>query len=553
MSHPVSPADYSVISQALAAATREMGAKLIRSAYSTVLREARDGSAAIIDAKGDTIAQAEMIPIQLGSIGETFAPCIARFPAATLAPGDVLINNDAYDGGQHLQDIFLFTPIFVGGRVVAFSASVAHHIDIGGGAPGLNVSATDIYQEGLILPPMKFNLERDWNGGAFERFIAANVRVPNQTIGDLNAQLAANAVGAARVAHLCARHGVATVAAVMDAMLDYSERRVRAAIAAIPDGVYRGDDALDDDGIHEEPLPVYVTVTVRGDTIDIDYAGTSPQVARNINAPFASTVSATLSCLKLVLTGPDVPFNEGAKRPITIRAPLGSLLNPRHPAPVRARMEPCYRAFGAVMRALSSAIPDRVMAAGYDTTTAMSLSRLGDQGYRVYIDITGGGYGARVDGDGTDAIAGPLGNCSNTPAEVIDGEYDFFRVAEYGMLNGSCGPGRYRGGAGIRRTFEILKGGVNFALYADRFRIAPRGLAGGQEGARASCRLVRDGKDIPLASKSAMTLEAGDRIVLETGGGAGFGNPYERRRDDVAEDVAEGLVGATEAARAYRF
>ncbi len=551
MPHPVSPADYSVISQALAAVAREMGAKLIRSAYSTVLREARDGSAAIIDAKGDTIAQAELIPIQLGSIGQTFAPCIARFPADTLEPGDVLINNDAYDGGQHLQDIFLFTPIFFDGRVVAFSASVAHHIDIGGGAPGLNVSATDIYQEGLILPPSKFNLARDWNGGPFERFIAANVRVPSQTIGDLNAQLAANGVGAARVAHLCARHGVATIAAVMDAMLDYSERRVRAAIAAIPDGVYRGDEALDDDGVHEEPLPIHVTVTVAGDTLDIDYTGTSPQVARNINAPFASTVSATLSCLKLVLTGPDVPFNEGAKRPITIRAPLGSLLNPRHPAPVRARMEPCYRAFGAVMRALAQVVPDRVMAAGYDTTTAMSLSRLGPRGYRVYIDITGGGYGARIDGDGTDAIAGPLGNCSNTPAEVIDGEYDYFRIAGYAMLDGSCGHGRQRGGAGIRRVFDILEDGVNFALYADRFRLAPRGLAGGGDGTRASCRLVRDGRELPLASKSAMMLRAGDRVILETGGGAGFGDPRERSRAAIAEDVAEGLVDAAEAARVY--
>jgi N-methylhydantoinase B len=539
----VSPADYAVISQALAAAAREMGAKLIRSAYSTVLREARDGSAAILDSAGNTIAQAELIPIQLGSIGETFRPCIARFPAETLREGDVLVNNDAYDGGQHLQDIFLFTPIFADGSVVGFSASVAHHIDVGGGAPGLNVSASDIYQEGLILPPLRFNLARDWNGGAFERLIAANVRVPSQTIGDLNAQLAANGVGAARVAHLCARYGRATVAAVMAMMQDYAERRVRAAIAAIPDGTYEGDDALDDDGVHDEPLPVRVRVTVKGDTLDIDYDGTAPQVARNINAPFASTVSATLSCLKLALTGPDVPFNEGAKRPVTIRAPLGSLLNPRHPAPVRARMEPCYRAFGAVMRALARAVPERVMAAGYDTTTALSLSRLGASGYRVYIDITGGGYGAREGSDGTDAIAGPLGNCSNTPAEVIDGEYDFFRIAEYGMLAGSGGEGRWRGGLGIRRSFEVLKDGVGFALYADRFRLAPRGLAGGGAGARASCRLLRDGAEVPIPSKAALTLKAGDRIVLETGGGAGYGPAAERDPAAIAEDRAEGLTG----------
>ncbi len=538
------PADRAVIAQALGAAAREMGAKLVRSAYSTVVREARDASAAIVDARGNTITQAELIPIQLGSIGATLAPCLARFPAATLEEGDFLVNNDPYDGGQHLQDVFIFTPIFFESRVVGFAASVAHHLDLGGGAAGLNNAATDLYQEGLIIPPSRFNLARDWNGGPFERFLAANVRVPDQTIGDFNAQLAANRVGAARVAELCRRYGAAKVEAVMDSLLDYAEARVRAAIAALPDGRYVGEDFLDDDGVGEAPVPVRVTVTKKADTLDVDYTGTAGQAARNINAPFASTVSATLSCLKLVLTGPDVPFNEGAKRPITIRAPLGSLLNPRHPAPVRARMEPCYRAFGALMRAFAQAAPGRVMAAGYDTTTALVLSRFGPGGYRVHIDIHGGGWGARADGDGEDGIAGPLGNCANTPVEVIDAEYDFFRIARYGLRPGSAGTGRHRGGVGVVREFEVIAPGVRFALYADRFKLAPRGLFGGHDGQPAACRVVRDGQTIRCGAKATLTLEPGDRLVLETAGGAGYGDPGERSGAADRLDADEGLLAA---------
>jgi N-methylhydantoinase B len=537
------PVDIAVVGQSLTAAAREMGAKLVRSAYSTVVREARDASAAIVDARGNTIAQAELIPIQLGSIGETLRPCLARFPAATLEAGDILVNNDPYQGGQHLQDVFIFSPIVVDGRVIAFAASVAHHLDLGGGAAGLNNSASDLYQEGIVIPPSRFNLARDWNGGPFERFLAANVRVPGQTIGDFNAQLAANRVGAARVAELARRHGAATVTAVMDAMLDYAERRVRAAIAALPDGRYEGEDWLDDDGVGEEPVRVHVAITKAGETLDIDYAGTAPQVARNINAPFASTVSATLSCLKLVLTGPDVPFNEGAKRPITIRAPLGSLLNPRHPAPVRARMEPCYRAFGALMQALGKAAPERVMAAGYDTTTAIALSRLGPAGWQVHLDIHGGGWGARADGDGEDGIAGPLGNCANTPAEVVDAEYGYFRIDEYGLRPGSAGAGRHRGGTGLRRVFHVTEDDVRFALYADRFKLAPRGLAGGTDGRTARCFVERDGTTIPFRSKAAMTLRRGDRLVLETAGGAGHGPASARSNEAIARDVDEGLVG----------
>jgi N-methylhydantoinase B len=251
------PVDYAIISQALIAAAREMGAKLVRSAFSTVLREARDGSAALLDAKGNTVAQAELIPMQLGTIGHIFQPCAAMYPLETLEEGDFFAINDPYSGGQHLQDVFLFHPIFYDGQLLGFSASVAHHLDLGGGSPGLNPAATDVWAEGLIIPPLKLNMARDWHGGMFERLLRANVRVPHQTMGDFDAQMAANAIGIARVQEFAQRYGAAKIVAAMAALQDYSEARMRAAIRAVPDGVYRGADAVDDDGESDAPLPVH--------------------------------------------------------------------------------------------------------------------------------------------------------------------------------------------------------------------------------------------------------------------------------------------------------
>ena len=538
------PVDYAIISQALIAAAREMGSKLVRSAFSTVLREARDGSAALLDLAGNTVAQAELIPMQLGTIGHIFQPCAALYPPETLEPGDFLAINDPYSGGQHLQDVFLFHPVFVDGAVIGFSASVAHHLDLGGGSPGLNPLATDVYGEGLILPPMKWNMARDWHGGNFERLLRANVRVPHQTMGDFDAQMAANAIGAQRVQELAARYGTAKLQAVMAALLDYSETRMRAAIQAVPDGVYTGEDAVDDDGTNDVPLPVRVTLTVSGDTVAADFSGTAPQVGCNLNAPLASTLSATLSALKAALTGPDVPFNAGILRPVTVAVPHGSLLNPCHPAPVRARMEACYRAWNAVMKALSQAVPERVAATGFDTTTVGVLSQLGAGGWSVYLEIYGGGLGATADLDGCDGVDGPLSNCSNTPVETLDQDFGFFRVLEYALVPGSGGAGATRGGLGFRRRFLITADGVELSLYSDRFRRAPQGLFGGAPGSLGHCHVEREGAVLALTSKGKTTLRRGDVVELAVGGGAGYGDPALRTTLRVEADRADGYVTA---------
>ncbi len=547
----LSALDYAVITQGIQAAAREMGAKLIRSAYSTILREARDGSAALLDAEGRTVAQAELIPMQLGTIDAIVQPCLELFPAETLAEGDFLINNHPFHGGQHLQDVFIFNPIFFEGELIGFGASVAHHLDLGGGSAGLNPDATDVYQEGLLIPPSKYNMDRDWNGGPFERLVAANIRVPSQTIGDFNAQFAANLMGGGRIKELCAKYGVAAIREAMAGLLDYSERRVRAAIAEIPDGVYEGEDCIDDDGVGDEPVWVRVKVTVKGDSIDIDYEGTDDQVPRNLNCPLASTHSVAYSAIKSVLTGPDVPFNSGVSRPLTVRAPYGSVMNPKPPAPVRARMISAYRGLDSIIKALAKAVPDKVTAQGFNVTTIACLSHLEEDGFAVHIEPYGGGFGGAHDKDGCDAIDNQLSNCANTPIEAIDAGYEFFRIESYRIVPDSFGHGEHRGGAGFIRTYEILKDGARFGIYSDHHTYPPQGLFGGQPGTRGHCRVRRGGQVFEVGSKGSVDLLKGDIIEVFCGGGGGCGDPRARNRASIEEDIAEGLLSPGEAARVY--
>lgn len=538
----VSALDQSIISRSIIAAAHEMGAKLIRCAHSPIVREAQDCSAALIDRHGRVVAQAELIPIQLGSISQTLAPCLALHPPETLEEGDFLINNDPYHGGQHLQDIFLFSPIFLDGALLGFGATVVHHIDLGGGAPGLNPHAGDVHQEGLIFPPSKYSLARDWNGGAFERLIAANVRMPEATVGDIYAQLAANGIGAKRLQALARRFGRETLEAAMEEMLDYSERRMRAAIARLPDGRYEGEAAMDDDGLGEAPVTIRAQVTIAGDGLSIRFDGTDPQVKTNLNNPFASTLASAVACAKSVLTDPDIPFNDGVTRVISVEAPYGSVLNPRPPAPVRARLLPSYRVFNAVMKALAQVAPERVMAEGYDTTTPVCLSHLGEGGYNIYLEILGGGYGAGVGNDGCDGVDSPLSNCANIPVESLEMDYPFVRVEGYRLRPGSGGRGAHRGGLGFERCYRILSDGVTFATYGDRFKRPAEGLFGGEDGAPAETWIERGGERIALRSKTGCALRKGDLLVVRTGGGGGYGPASARPEALRARDARHGLA-----------
>ena len=538
----LSHVDQSIITRALVAATHEMGSKLIRSAHSPIVREAQDCSAALMDRQGRVVAQAELTAIQLGSVTHTFAHCLDLFPPETLSDGDFLINNDPYHGGQHLPDIFIFSPIFFEGELLGFSASVVHHIDLGGGAPGLNPDAGDIHQEGLVFPPSLYRTDRDWNGGPLERFIGANVRMPEATIGDINGQFAANLIGAKRLSVLAGRYGPARLAQAMDATLDYSERRMRAAVAKLPDGVYQAEAQLDDDGIGDQPVVIRTQVKIEGERIHISFDGTDPQVATNLNCPFASTFASAVACAKSVLTTPDIPFNDGASRVITVDAPYGSILNPKPPAPVRARLLASNRVFNAVMKALAQVAPRKVIAEGFDTTTPICLSHLGENGYNIYLEILGGGYGAGDANDGCDGVDCPLSNCANIPIEALEMDYPFLRVETYGLRQGSGGSGKRRGGMGFERSYRILSPGVQFATYGDRFTTPAEGLFGGGHGARAE--IVVEGRDgtVRLKSKLGRGLNQGDLLVVRTGGGGGYGREEDRPQGLTCNDQAQGLV-----------
>ena len=300
---------------------------------------------------------------------------------------------------------------------------------------------------------------------------------------------------------------------------------MRKAIADIPDGVYEGEDALDDDGIHEEPLPIKATVTVSGDQLSVDLGGSAPQVQLNLNCPFTSTMSAVLTAIKAVVSSPDVAFNDGLTRTIRITAPPGSIVNPRPPVPVRARSVAASRIFDAVMKAFAKAVPDRIIATGFGDPYSLCLSSFNDGDFSIYIEIFGGGYGAGAQSEGCDGVSGLMSNCSNIPVEALDQKYDFFRVVEYALRSGSGGEGSFRGGDGLRRNYEILADDITLAHYSDRYRRTSDGIFGGEPGASARGTVLRAvGGETRMSSKASLKLHKGDVLICETGGGGGYGS-----------------------------
>jgi N-methylhydantoinase B len=539
----VDPVTLNLLGTQLIAIPREMAANMRRAAYSTVVREARDFSVGLLAVDGSVVAQAEMIPMQTGGISEAFWGLAREVDVRSATPDDAFLVNDPFRGGQHLQDLILFTPVFHAGALVAFAACVAHHVDVGGAMPGLSAEATELYQEGLRLPLARFSVSRDWEGGFVEKLIAANVRVPTQVIGDLNAQFTANRTAERRLGEMLDRYGRERVLAVMAGLQDYAERRMREGIAAIPDGVYRACEDLEGAPWGIDRIRVRATVTVAGSDIEVDFDGTDPQVPGNVNAPFASTVSAVQAAVRGVLHERDIPFNQGCNRPVRVRAPYGSVLNPRPPAAVRARMTPTSRAFNAVVRALSEAVPERVIADGFDTTTAASLSHLdpvtGE--YGVVIEVLGGGWGAAATHDGADALDNPLSNCANAPVEALEVTSGYFRVVEFALADGYGGDGRFRGGLGFRRTYRSLCDGVRFAAYSDHHRRGARGLFGGGDGAPGAFVVRRrDGRCERLPCVASVVLDEGDEVTVLVGGGGGYGDPALRSPQLRERDRREG-------------
>lgn len=544
------PATFAVLTRNFVAIAREMSTNLIQSAYSPVIREAADASTAFLDHQGRVMAQAENIPLHLNSIPPAFAACLEKFGAPE-SGDEVWINNDPYSGGQHLSDIFLFSPVFYGERLIGYTASVGHYIDLGHSL-GFNLHARDVFEERIRFTPMRFSLEHDWNGGLLEQIIASNVRMPRYVIGDLNAQLTANLTGTERLRALANKYGVDTLLAAYDRYLDYAEGQMRAQIREIPNGMYEAEDWVDDDGINSEPIPIRVRVTVSDEEITADFSGTGDEVESAINCPRASAVSAVLSAVKCAMNNPDLPLNAGCYRPVRVdHVPEGSILNPTPPHAVEARALPAIRVFAAVIKALARAVPELVAATGYDTRTAVDLHYRSGEEHVGFSDLYGGGYGASCRADGADQIDDPLGNCTNTPVEAFENAQDFFRITEYTLIQDSGGPGFHRGGLGARRSYEILRDGVYMTVYSDRFKTRPEGLSGGHPGTTARIDIYRaDGEKESFPSKGSTVLDRGDRVTVSIGGGGGYGNSLDRPRSLVERDLRNGRV-SPEAAREH--
>jgi N-methylhydantoinase B len=504
-SRPVSgldPVTLQVMVGGLRAACDEMGATLIRSAYSANIKERRDCSTALFDAGGELVMQAEHIPVHLGSMPDAVAAILDE----EHRPGDAWILNDPFRGGTHLPDVTLISPAFVAGELFGFAASRAHHADIGGPSPaGMPARSHTLDEEGVTIPPTRAD------GAELER-LAAQMRSPQQRLADLRAQAAANRIGTRRLAELAERNGVERLRVGMGEILAYAERRTRAALAALPDGSYAATDVLEDDaGGAPRDIALRVEARIDGDRLLLDFSGTDPQTDGNLNCPLSVTRSAAFFAVR-VLTDPDAPPSAGAHRPVEVRAPEGCLLNARPPAAVAAgNVETSSRVADLTIAALAGAC--EVPAQGQGTMNNLTLA---GEGF-TYYETLGGGQGACPDADGPSAVHVAMSNTLNTPVEALESEFPL-RVRELSLRRGSGGEGRHRGGDGIVRELEALAP-MRYTLIGERRRHPPRGRDGGANGAAA--RDLLNGE--PLPGKSEGGLRPGDVLRSETPGGGGHG------------------------------
>ena len=470
-----------------------------------------------------------------------------------LGEGDMILFNDPYYSGTHLPDMTLIAPVYHEDELVAYVANKAHHSDVGGKTPGsLAGDATELFQEGIIIPPVKLVKAGEIDGELAE-LILSNVRTPKITMGDLRAQIAANNLGARRILELVEKYGVKRLHSAMEAVMDYSERRMRAEIGRMPEGSYEAEDYLEDTGVSDAPVKIKVKITIKGTNITFDYTGTDPQVEGPVNAPLGVTISGIYFTL-ICVTDPTIPINDGCYRPVSVIVPEGCLLNPRRPAPVAGgNVETSQRNVDVLLRAFAKIVPERVCAAGQGTMNNISVGGIDPETGKpwTFYETIAGGYGARLGMDGVDGIHVHMTNTMNTPIETIESYYPI-RFLRYCLRRDSGGPGKWRGGCGIERSWMLLAPSATLSILAERSKIPPWGLFGGKPGAPGEYLLIKSsGETIRLRSKCTVRMERGDILVIRTPGGGGYGNPLERDPKLVLRDVLDGLVSLDSARRDY--
>jgi len=517
------PIRLEVFKHLFAAIAEEMGVVLRKASYSPNIKERRDFSCAVFDGEGLMISQAAHIPVHLGSMPLSVAAAIGKF-ASDLHPGDCVILNDPYLGGTHLPDITLVTPIFIASRrsPFAFVASRAHHADVGGMTPGSMPIAREIYQEGLIIPPIKLLRKGKIDPSAWD-LLLANVRTPQERSGDLQAQLAANQRGVLRFQELVARYGPAEVTLRKQQLLDYSSRMTCQLLKNLPDGIYPYEDFLDNDGIAPAPIPVRVNLTIQGETALVDFTGSAPQCKGSLNAVYAITLSAVHYVFRCLLAL-DVPNNAGCLAPIRVIAPPGSIVNALPPAPVAGgNVETSQRIVDVLLGALAQACPERIPAASQGTMNNLTLGGFDPQRQLpfAYYETIAGGMGAQAAFDGASAVHSHMTNTLNTPIEALEYAYPL-RVQRYAIRKASGGKGLHTGGDGLVREIQVLVE-AQLTLLTERRSLPPYGLFGGSPGQRGSNCLLRQGEEIPLPSKGSFDLQPGDVLRIETPSGGGWG------------------------------
>lgn len=547
------PIELEILQNALTAAAAEMDVTVWRTSRSTIVREMLDYSTAIFDADGWNVAQSARIPQHLNSMSFCLRSLVERFiPLDQWEEGDVVITNDPYCGGQHLPDIAAFRPVFHDGRRVAIVGTLCHHLDVGGMSPGsYSANATEIYQEGLRIPPLKL-YKRGVRNDEVWAMIGQNVRQRATVLGDLQSQIASLSVGAASVGKLAEKYGGETLMAACGQLLDNSERAMREVIRAMPDGSYEFEDFLDDDGVEtDRPVRIHARITVEGDSLTVDLSGSSPEVNGPINATLGSTSSAINFAVIACADRPVMP-NAGCYRPVRIVAPEGLIVNARHPSPVAHRIATGHVLLNTLFGALSQAVPDRLPAAYYGVSYVCSFQTVAEEGTRkVLVEIEVGGCGGHPLQDGASAFSFGMHNNASIPVEMIESDLPL-TMTGYGLLPDTGGAGLHRGGLGLYREWRVDSERATFTAQMDRFRFRPYGLAGGKPGAAGRLMLIRDGKTTALHSKVGnMPLRRGDIIRLETSGGGGHGDPASRPRELVRQDVALGYVSAERAGEDY--
>ena len=547
----IDPIRFEVIRNALVEATEEMASALRRSAYSTNIKTRHDFSCAIFDLNKRTVAQSFSQPAHLGSLVETVRRALDTYGQERLSEGDGILVNFPYGGGVHLNDIALISPIFYDGDVVGYVASLAHHVDVGGGAPASIGAFREIYQEGVIIPPVKFMVEGRINRDVFD-LVLAQVRAKRETAGDFRAQIASNNTGIRRMTALLDRMGVETVERYVDELIEYTNRRTQAELAKLPKGIYASEGYLDSDGYTEDPVSLVVSVTIDDDGLLFDFTGSDLQRRAPVNSTYAQTHSGVAFVLKCLID-PDVPVNAGFYRNVRMVAPEGTVVNCTEPYPVVGGWETQIRMSDIIFKALAQAIPEKVPAG---TEAMICHSGFGGSDpYRnetyCFLETIAGGYGGRASKDGPDAVQPHGKNTANAPVEETELNYPV-RITRYELVENSDGPGKYRGGLGLRRDYFFPDHEASFTILADRERWGPHGLFGGLPGERAHYVLNPDSDATELGSKVTVQLKENDVVSYRTCGGGGYGPPQERDPEDVLWDVRNGKVSVERARKFYR-